>query len=84
MQNEERMNQMNNFETIKKIIVENLGVDEEEVVMDANLSEDLGADSLDAVEISMAVEEELGIKISDEDLNSIETVKDLVHFTEGK
>ncbi|MDO5717324.1 MAG: acyl carrier protein [Tissierellia bacterium] len=75
---------MNNFEIIKKIIVENLGVEEEEVTLESNLTEDLGADSLDAVEISMAVEEELNIKISDEDLTSLVTVGDLVKFTEGK
>lgn len=75
---------MNTFETIQKIIVENLGVEMDEVTMDANLAEDFGADSLDAVEIAMAVEEQLGVKISDEDLAEISTVGDLVKFAEQK
>lgn len=75
---------MNTFETVQKIIVENLGVDMEEVTMESNLAEDFGADSLDAVEIAMAVEEQLGVKISDEELSNIVTVGDLVKFAEQK
>ncbi|MCQ2535878.1 MAG: acyl carrier protein [Lachnospiraceae bacterium] len=70
------------FEEIKAIIVETLSVDESKVTMDANLSEDLGADSLDAVELGMAVEDKLGITISDDDMATIKTVADLVKIAE--
>lgn len=70
------------FEEIKEVIVEVLSVDEDKVTMDANLSEDLGADSLDAVELGMAIEDKLGITISDEDMANIKTVSDLVDIAE--
>ncbi len=70
------------FEKIKDIIVENLGVSPEEVKLEASLADDLGADSLDAVEISMAVEEEFSISIPDEELEKFKSVKDLVDFVE--
>lgn len=70
------------FEKIKDIIVENLGVSPEKVKLEASLADDLGADSLDAVEISMAVEEEFGISIPDEELEKFKSVKDLVDFVE--
>lgn len=67
------------FDKIKEVIVENLDVKEEEVQMEARLVEDLGADSLDAVEISMALEDEFDIEIADEDLENLETVEDIVN-----
>ena len=70
------------FEEIKEVIVEVLSVDEDKVTMDASLSEDLGADSLDAVELGMAVEDKLGITISDDDMATIKTVADLVKIAE--
>jgi len=70
------------FEEIKEVIVEVLSVDEDKVTMEANLSEDLGADSLDAVELGMAIEDKLGITISDEDMANIKTVSDLVDIAE--
>ena len=71
------------FEEIKAIIVDVLNCDEEKVVLEASLSEDLDADSLDAVELGMAIEENLGVAISDEDLPNIKTVQDLVDYVEA-
>ncbi len=70
------------FDKIKNIIVENLGVSPEEVKVDSLLSDDLGADSLDAVEISMAIEEEFGIDIPDEVLEKFKKVSDIVNFVD--
>lgn len=72
------------FEEIKKIIVQELNIkDESKVTMDAKLIDDLGADSLDAVELIMAVEEQYNIKISDEVAQSIQTVGDIVRYAES-
>ena len=73
---------MADFEKIKSIIVEQLGVDESEVTMEAHFIDDLGADSLDTVELVMALEEEFGIEISDEDAEKIQTVGDVVKYIE--
>ncbi|MBR6584323.1 MAG: acyl carrier protein [Firmicutes bacterium] len=70
------------FDKIKDIIVEQLQVDESEVTMDTNLMMDLSADSLDAVEIIMAIEDEYGIEIPDEDAEKFQTVGDLVRYVE--
>ena len=69
---------------VKKIIVEQLGVDEEEVTPDASFVDDLGADSLDTVELVMAFEEEFGIEIPDEDAEQLQTVGDAVKYLQGK
>ncbi|MCC5815908.1 MAG: acyl carrier protein [Leptospira sp.] len=71
---------MADFEKIKSIIVEQLGVDESEVNPEAHFIDDLGADSLDTVELVMALEEEFGIEISDEDAEKIQTVGDVTKF----
>jgi len=63
-----------------EIIVEQLGVSEEEVTMEASFVDDLGADSLDLVELIMAMEEEFGLEISDEDAEKILTVQDVVSY----
>jgi len=73
------------FERIKKIIVEQLGVGDEEVVSSANFVEDLGADSLDLVELIMSIEEEFSdpsqkIEIPDDDAEKIVTVQDAVDY----
>jgi len=67
-------------ERVKQIIVEQLGVDEGEVTPTASFVDDLGADSLDTVELVMAFEENFGIEIPDEDAEKIATVKDAVDY----
>ena len=70
------------FDKIKGIIVEQLGVEESAVAMDTNLMKDLEADSLDAVEIIMAIEDEFEIEIPDEDAEKFQLVGDLVKYVE--
>jgi acyl carrier protein len=65
---------------VKNIIVEQLGVDEEEVTEDASFVDDLGADSLDTVELVMALEEEFGLEIPDEDAEKITRVKEAIEY----
>ncbi|TAN64168.1 acyl carrier protein [bacterium] len=69
---------------VKKIIVDQLDVTEDEVTSQASFVEDLGADSLDTVEMVMAFEEEFSIEIPDEDAEKIKTVKDAVDYIEKK
>ena len=70
-------------EKVKKIIVDQLGVDAAEVTPEASFIEDLGADSLDTVELVMALEEEFGIEIPDEEAEKIATVKDAIEYIKG-
>jgi acyl carrier protein len=65
---------------VKKIVVEQLGVKEDEVTVDASFVDDLGADSLDTVELVMALEEEFETEIPDEDAEKIVTIKDAVSY----
>ncbi|XVG95302.1 acyl carrier protein [Eubacteriales bacterium KG127] len=65
------------LERIKNKMVETLGVDEEKINLEANLADDLGIDSLDAVELAMALEEEFDIKLSDDELQELITVSDV-------
>lgn len=65
---------------VKKIVIEQLGVKEEEVTADASFVDDLGADSLDTVELVMALEEEFETEIPDEDAEKITTIKDAVKY----
>jgi acyl carrier protein len=67
-------------ERVKSIIIEQLGVDAEEVTPAASFTDDLGADSLDIVELVMAFEEEFGIEIPDEDAENISTVQDAINY----
>ena len=69
---------------VKKIVVEQLGVSEDQVTPDAKFIEDLGADSLDQVELVMALEEEFGSEIPDEDAEKLTTVGDAIKYVEGK
>ena len=69
-------------EKVKKMIVEQLGVNEPEVTPEAKFIDDLGADSLDIVELVMALEDEYGIEIPDEDAEKIETVGDAIRYIE--
>lgn len=68
------------FERVREIIVDQLGVDEEEVTLAASFVDDLGADSLDIVELIMAFEEEFDLEIPDEDAEKIGTVGDAVDY----
>lgn len=70
------------FEEVKKVILETLSCDPEAVTMDARLVEDLEADSLDAVELNMALEEALGYAVDDETLGEMKTVGDIVRYLE--
>ena len=71
------------FEEMRDIIVETLSCDAEDVTMEATLAEDLGADSLDAVELNIALEEQLGLSIADEDRPNMKTVGDIVRYLEA-
>ncbi len=68
---------------VKEIVCEQLGVSDDEVTPEASFLEDLGADSLDIVELVMALEEEYELEISDEDAEKIKTVQDIVSYIEG-
>lgn len=72
------------FERVKKVVVEQLEVSEEEVTPEASFVDDLGADSLDTVELIMAFEEEFDLEIPDEDAEKITTVADAVNYIEDK
>jgi len=69
-------------EKIKKIICEQLEVDEKDVIPEASFVDDLGADSLDQVELIMAMEEDFGVSISDEEAEKITTVRDAIEYIE--
>lgn len=68
------------FDRVKKIIVDRLGVDEEEVTLEASFKDDLGADSLDIVELVMELEDEFEMEISDEDAEKITKVGEVVEY----
>lgn len=72
------------FEKLQNLVVEGLGVSKEKVTLEADLSADLGADSLDAVELIMAIEDEFDITIDDEVAQSFKTIKEIVDFIESK
>ncbi len=73
---------MNTFDRIKDIIIEQLQVEEADVNLDTNLMKDLSADSLDAAEIIMAIEDTFGIEIPDEEAEKFQTVSDLVKYVD--
>lgn len=72
------------FEKVQQIIVDELGVEAVEVTLASSISDDLGADSLDAVELIMAIEDEFEIKVSDEAAQAFNTVQQIVTFIEGE
>jgi acyl carrier protein len=76
------VNILTTFDKVKQIAVEQLGVDEADVTMDSTFIDDLGADSLDIVELIMAFEEEFNIEIPDEIAEKIKSVKDAVEYIE--
>ncbi|MBQ6582392.1 MAG: acyl carrier protein [Mogibacterium sp.] len=71
------------FDTIRDLIAEQLGIDADVIEMDTNLMKDLEADSLDAVEIILGIEESFGIDIPDEEAEKFETVRDLVEYVDS-
>ncbi len=78
------MSQSETFEKVKKIVVDQLGVKEDEVTPQSNFANDLGADSLDTVELVMALEEEFDIEIPDEAAEKITTVQEAVDYINNK
>ena len=74
---------MSTFDQVKKIVVDQLGAEADEVHMSSTFVDDLGADSLDIVELIMAFEEEFNIEIPDEKAEKIKTVEDVVKYIDG-
>lgn len=72
------------FDKIKDIIVEQLDVEEDAVTMEASITEDLGADSLDVVDLVMSIEESFDVEIPDEEVENIKAVGDIVKYIENK
>lgn len=72
------------FEKVKSIIAEQLEVDEDKITMDSNIQDDLGADSLDIVDLVMSFEEEFDMEIPDDQVENIKTVGDVVNYVEAK
>ncbi|MCL1866134.1 MAG: acyl carrier protein [Oscillospiraceae bacterium] len=75
---------MDVFEEVRKIIVEQLDKDEEAVTLSSNIADDLGADSLDVVDLVMEFEDKFSVEIPDEQVENIKTVEDIVKFIESK
>ena len=71
------------FDDVRDVVVEQLSVPAENVKMDSNIIEDLGADSLDVVELVMALEEKFDVEIPDSDAEKLKTIADVVSFVEG-
>ena len=72
------------FEKVKETLCEQLDVEEDKVTLEASIIDDLGADSLDVVDLIMSLEEEIEIEIPDEDVEHMKTVGDIVTYIEGK
>nr|WP_309544567.1 acyl carrier protein [Xianfuyuplasma coldseepsis] len=72
------------FEKLQEIIVSELGVDKEDVTLEADLNDDLGADSLDAVELIMAIEDEFDLSVSDEVAQGLKNVQQIVDYIESQ
>ena len=72
------------FEKVREILMDQLDVEEDAVTMEASITDDLGADSLDVVDLVMSLEEEFDCEIPDEEIENIKTVGDIVHFIENK
>ncbi len=72
------------FEKIRQILCDQLDLEEESVTMNSNITEDLGADSLDIVDLIMSIEEEFDLEFKDDQIDKIKTVGDIVNFIEDK
>ena len=70
------------FEKVKSILIDQLDVEEEKVTLEASIADDLGADSLDVVDLVMSLEEEFDVEIPDEEVENIKTVGDIVKYIE--
>ena len=75
---------MSNFDKIKEMLAEKLGISEDKITLESEIVKDLGADSLDLVEMLLSLEENFGITISDEQTENVNTVKDIVDILENK
>lgn len=75
---------MDIFETVKSVVAEQLGVDESEITMESSFNDDLEADSLDIVELMMALEDEFKIEISDDEAGKISTIGDVVEYIKDR
>ena len=75
---------MTTFEKVKAMLVEKLGIDADKVTMESEIIKDLGADSLDLVEMLLSLEENFGVTVSDEQTESIKSVKDIVEIIDNK
>lgn len=75
---------MSTFEKVKAMLVEKLGISEDKVALESEIIKDLGADSLDLVEMLLSMEESFGVTITDEQTESIKTVKDIVDIIDNK
>ena len=71
------------FEKVKAILVDQLDVNEDSIALESSITDDLGADSLDVVDLVMSLEEEFDVEIPDEEIESIKTVEDIVRFIES-
>lgn len=71
------------FDEVKEILVEQLGINEDDVELTSSLVDDLGADSLDAIDIVMSIEDEYSIEVPDETIEQMKTVEDIVNFIEN-
>lgn len=72
------------FEQVREVLLENLGCEKEEINLKTDLVKDLEADSLDIVELSMALEDEFGITVADEDFESLQTVENIIDYIKRK
>ena len=72
------------FEKISKILCEQLELEESQIAMDSSITEDLGADSLDLVDLLMSLEDQFGLEVPDEDVEKIKTVGDMVRYVEER
>ncbi len=71
------------FEKIRAILAEQLDIEEDEITMESNIAEDLGADSLDVVDLIMSIEDEFGLEVPDDQVENIKTVGDVVSYIEN-
>jgi len=75
---------MSNFEKVQEIVAEKLGIEKSKITMEASFIDDLGADSLDTVELIMKMEEDFGIEIPDEEAEKLKTVGEVVKYLDSK